>query len=88
MAKPSATATARSFLAILWADEPPTDTELLAAVDRLLAAVHEVPYSEADSASIDPPERDWASMYKAIAARFPTFGSTPSQAPSRLERKP
>jgi hypothetical protein len=72
--EPSAIDIAQSFLDVVWADVPPTDAELLAAVDRLLVAVHDVPDTEPDGADADLPKRDWETVYKQIAARFPAYG--------------
>jgi len=70
----SATAVAQSFLSVLWADNPPTDLELLVAVDRLLAAVHEVLPASPNDDEVELPERNWTAVYDEIAARFPTYG--------------
>lgn len=72
MTKPTAVTIAQSFLSVLWADVPPSDAQLLVALDRLLAAVHDVPRTEPSEGNVDPPERDWSSVYNQIAARFPS----------------
>jgi hypothetical protein len=65
---------AKGFLDVLWAGVPPTDTALAAAVDRLLAASHDVSPSDGMDSDLDPPTEDWSSLYTQIAARFPDYG--------------
>ncbi|WP_448661062.1 DUF5063 domain-containing protein [Sphingomonas sp. CJ20] len=85
MMKPSATDVAQSFLSVLWADVPPTDAQLLVAVDRLLAAVHDVPNTEPSDADVNLPERNWTSVYEQIATRFPAYGLYAVASPLALE---
>ncbi|SFS03829.1 protein of unknown function [Sphingomonas jatrophae] len=44
------------------------------ALDRLLAAVHDVPEAEPADAEVARTDRDWTSVYGQIATRFPAYG--------------
>ncbi|RYD62415.1 MAG: hypothetical protein EOP83_14665 [Verrucomicrobiaceae bacterium] len=76
-------AAAQQFLTTVWDGEPPTDEALLRVLDRLVAAYHESPNGDVTDADIDAPRQDGASLYKQVAARFPSFGYYPVADPTK-----
>ncbi|MEG8047649.1 hypothetical protein QP175_16610 [Sphingomonas aerolata] len=70
-------AAAQQFLSTVWDGEPPSDEALLKVLDRLVAAYHETPNGGVTDAEIDAPRQNGASLYKQLAARFPSFGYYP-----------
>lgn len=74
MGKQPALEISQAFLDVLWADPPPCDQILAAALDRLIAATHDV--AEVDGlADFEPsPENDWRALYDEIGKRFPNYG--------------
>lgn len=66
-------AAAQQFLSTVWDEDPPCDEALLRVLDRLVAAYHETPHGDVTDAQIDAPRQDGASLYKEVAARFPSF---------------
>jgi hypothetical protein len=74
MTRRTAVDAAKAFLDVLWADAVPSDAQLSAAVDRLLAAEQDVQFVEGPSDSSDPPPQDFNALYQQLGARFPQFG--------------
>jgi hypothetical protein len=72
-----AIAAAQQFLSTVWDGQPPSDEALLRVLDRLVAAYHETPHGDVTDAEVDAPRQDGASLYKQVAARFPSFGYYP-----------
>lgn len=74
MGKQPALEISQALLDVLWADPPPCDQILAAALDRLVAATHDV--AEVDGlADFEPsPENDWRALYDEIGKRFPNYG--------------
>lgn len=72
---------ARQFVALLWDGEAPKDMELLAALDRLIAAYHDTPDAFPSHTDIEAPREDGGTLYKALAGRFPDYGFYPLAAP-------
>ncbi|WP_299615944.1 DUF5063 domain-containing protein [uncultured Tateyamaria sp.] len=67
----------RGFLAVVWDDAPPSDEEMIAILDRLLAIYHETSahYFEAfEMGEVEPPNQDFAILEAATAKRFPDYG--------------
>ena len=75
-------AAARHFLAVVWDAEPPNDTELLAALDRLVAVYPETPDAMPTDTELDAPRSDGPRLYKEVAARFPDYGLYPVSDPT------
>jgi len=65
---------AQTFLDVLWADTPPSDAQLAAALDRLLAASHDVLPDDGADGDVTPPQDEWSNLYKQIGVRFPDYG--------------
>jgi hypothetical protein len=65
---------ARNFLAVVWADVPPDDAQLERALDRLLAAFHDVHPAEGVDCDVVPPKEEWSDLYEQIRVRFPNLG--------------
>lgn len=76
-------AAAQQFLSTVWDGEPPSDEALLKVLDRLVAAYHETPNGGVTDAEIDAPRQNGASLYKQLAARFPSFGYYPVANPTK-----
>ena len=73
----SAAEVARDFLAVVWDGAPPDDETLGRALDRLLAASHDVPDKSPGELELDPPPIDGAALYREAARRFPDYGRYP-----------
>lgn len=76
-------AAAEQFLSTVWDGEPPSDEDLLKALDRLVAAYHDTPNGDVTAPEIDAPREDGAFVYRQIAARFPNFGYYPVADPTK-----
>jgi hypothetical protein len=74
MSDRSAADVARAFLEVVWAEIAPDDAQLAAALDRLLAASHDVPPADGADGDVGPPGDDWSGLYKEVGARFPDYG--------------
>jgi hypothetical protein len=70
----SAVELAQAFLDILWADPAPNDQALAIALDRLLAATHDVAEGDVEDVSTPSPESDWQALYKEVREHFPDYG--------------
>lgn len=68
---------ARNFLTVAWEGPAPTDAALSAALDRLLTAYHAAPGAAPSDSDREAPGRDYPSLYKEVAARFPDYGLYP-----------
>ena len=65
---------AKNFLEVAWEGEPPSDSELLEALDRLLVAYHETPKVKFAHSELEPPRDDWILPYKEVGRRFKDYG--------------
>lgn len=79
---------ARAFIATVWTGEPPDDADLLAALDRLLAAYHDTPETDEIGTDADAPREDWKVVYDKAAARFPDLGLYPAMDPTEFDSAP
>lgn len=68
---------ARRFLDLVWNGEPPSDQELLASLDRLIATYHDAPDSSISDTDWEAPRFSYPSLYKDLGSRFPTYGLYP-----------
>lgn len=59
---------------MVWDGQTPNDGELLAALDRLVAAYHDTPDDDASESDAEGPREEWKCVYDAVAARFPDYG--------------
>jgi hypothetical protein len=73
---------ARDFLSAVWDRDPPSDEQLLRALDCLIAAYHTTPAGDVTDEKVDAPREDGASLYKEVADRFPEHGLYPIADPS------
>jgi hypothetical protein len=73
---------ARNFLSVIWSANRPTDGAVLATLDRLTAAYHDVPDTSPSDTELEAPRQDGASLYKEAAARFEDYGLYPIADPS------
>lgn len=69
---------ARQFLQLVWEGEPPKDEELVAALDRLLAAYHDTPSDQPSDGDRDAPRQDYDSLRSQLVERFPKYGFYPT----------
>ena len=65
---------AQEFLTVLWADATPDDAHLAKALDRLLAASHDVEPADGVDCDVVPPKEEWSELYKQVSVRFPDYG--------------
>jgi len=73
---------ARFFLDVVWNGDPPSDAEVLEALDYLLFAHHQTPKGEMSRENCDPPREDWGQLRKKVAERCPRHGYYPCINPS------
>ncbi|ATW02374.1 hypothetical protein [Sphingorhabdus sp. YGSMI21] len=73
----SAAKIAHHFLSAVWDGNPPDESELIAALDQLLYNSHSVPFADCAEIDLDPPDRDYPELFKAVSVRFPALGYYP-----------
>lgn len=74
MSRSPAIEAARHFLSVVWEGEAPGDEELLAALDRLVAAYHDTSETVPSDMDVEAPRSDGPLLYKAVGDRFPGYG--------------
>lgn len=75
-------AAAVHFIDVVWSGEAPTDVELLAALDRLLAAYAATPETGAADTDLEPPSLDKEALSEQVVSRFPAYGFYPAADPT------
>ena len=73
---------ATHFLDVVWKGEPPTDADLLAALDRLVMAYHGTPDAGPSDSDLEAPPHDRPALYREVASRFPDYGLYPVSDPT------
>ena len=73
-AEDNALQAARHLTALIRSGPPPDDATLMAALDRMLAAYHDISATTPTSSDQDPPGVNYATRYAEIGARFPDYG--------------
>ncbi len=74
----------RNFLTTVWEGDPPTFSMLVEVLDRLLVSYHDTPSVKAPYYELEPPDRDWRTVYDQTCKRFPELGLYPITDPSDL----
>ncbi|WCT72919.1 hypothetical protein PQ455_14945 [Sphingomonas naphthae] len=75
MARRNAADVAQAFLDAMWAARPPGDGERSTALNRPLAASHDVAPAYGMASDMEPPEGDWQAPHRQIGARFADYGA-------------
>ena len=72
---------ARQLMSVLWEGQPPSDGEIAAALDQLMAAYRQMPSDAASDSDVEPPVRGGDELYQQVAERFPDYGLCPTVDP-------
>eukprot|EP00456_Euglypha_rotunda_P076250 TRINITY_DN7124_c0_g1_i3.p1 TRINITY_DN7124_c0_g1~~TRINITY_DN7124_c0_g1_i3.p1 ORF type:complete len:137 (+),score=11.03 TRINITY_DN7124_c0_g1_i3:183-593(+) len=70
------------FLTVVWDGPVPTDAELTAALDRLIAAYHVTLDTEPSDGDLDAPRDGGPALFREVSVRFPDYGIYPLADPA------